>query len=52
MSSLIPPKDFTVTTRRLRDFFTRRGFLEVHTQNRLSILAACEDPKTVSTYDY
>ena len=52
MSSLIPPKDFTIVTRRMRDFFTRRGFLEVHTQNRLSILAACEDPKTVSTYDY
>jgi len=52
MSSLIPPKDFTMITRRLRDFFSRRGFLEVHTQNRLSILAACEDPKTVSTYDY
>ena len=30
----------------------RKGFLEVHTQNRLSILAACEDPFNVATYDY
>ena len=29
-----------------------KGFYEVHTQNRLSILAACEDPTTVSTYNY
>jgi len=29
-----------------------KGFLEVHTQNRLSILAACEDPTTIATYDY
>ena len=29
-----------------------KNFLEVHTQNRLSILAACEDPETVATYNY
>tara|TARA_Y100000310_G_C20422175_1_gene687186 strand:- start:34 stop:825 length:792 start_codon:yes stop_codon:yes gene_type:complete len=29
-----------------------KGFHEVHTQNRLSILAACEDPETVATYNY
>ena len=29
-----------------------KGFLEVHTQNRLSILAACEDPFNVATYKY
>ena len=29
-----------------------KGFYEVHTQNRLSILAACEDPETVATYEY
>jgi aspartyl/asparaginyl-tRNA synthetase len=26
--------------------------MEVHTQNRLSILAACEDPNTIATYNY
>ena len=29
-----------------------KGFQEVHTQNRLSILAACEDPYNVATYNY
>ena len=33
-------------------FFRKKGFVEVHTQNALSILAACEDPETVSKYDY
>jgi len=36
----------------MRSFFISKGFMEVHTQNRLSILAACEDPSTISTYNY
>ena len=52
MSSLISPYDFTEVTHQLRSFFINRGFQEVHTQNRLSILAACEDPTTVATYTY
>lgn len=50
--SLIPPSDFNAVVTRLRSFFQGKGFVEVHTQNRLSILAACEDPKTVATYNY
>jgi len=52
MTQLIDPEKFTKATGLLRSFFLDRGFLEVHTQNRLSILAACEDPTTVSTYNY
>ena len=52
MSSLISPYEFTEVTHQLRSFFDERGFQEVHTQNRLSILAACEDPTTVATYEY
>jgi aspartyl/asparaginyl-tRNA synthetase len=37
---------------KLRTFFLGEGFIEVHTQDRLSILAACEDPTTVATYEY
>ena len=52
MTQLISPEKFTKTVDLLRSFFLRKGFLEVHTQNRLSILAACEDPFNVATYDY
>jgi len=44
--------EFHKVVKRLRDFFESRGFVEVHTQSRLSILAACEDPTTISTYNY
>jgi len=44
--------DFSHTTCRLRSFFANRGFIEVHTQSRLSILAACEDPRTIAIYNY
>ncbi len=37
---------------KLRRFFLDKGFVEVPTQDRLSILAACEDPSTVAKYDY
>ena len=52
MTQLIPPQKFTDTVGLLRSFFLEKGFLEVHTQNRLSILAACEDPFNVATYNY
>ena len=45
-------KSFSTVVNSLRSFFINRGFLEVHTQDRLSILAACEDPSTVATYNY
>lgn len=50
--SIIDSADFTAVVSKLREFFTAKNFLEVHTQNRLSILAACEDPDTIATYDY
>ena len=52
MTQLISPQKFTDTVGLLRSFFLDKGFLEVHTQNRLSILAACEDPFNVATYNY
>lgn len=44
--------EFSPVVKKLRDFFDSRGFVEVHVQDRLSILAACEDPTTISTFDY
>jgi len=52
MTQLISPTKFTRTVDLLRSFFMDKGFEEVHTQNRLSILAACEDPFNVATYNY
>ena len=48
----IDAQDFTKVTAKLRAFFQSKGFLEVHTQNRLSILAACEDPFNIGTFTY
>jgi aspartyl/asparaginyl-tRNA synthetase len=43
---------FSHVVTKLRSFFLHKGFVEVHTQDRLSILAACEDPTTVATFNY
>lgn len=51
----VAPRDtrkFSEAINKLRMFFLAKGFVEVHTQDRLSILAACEDPTTVATYEY
>ena len=50
MTQLISPTKFTKTV--CLGSFLDKGFEEVHTQNRLSILAACEDPFNVATYNY
>ena len=51
-SLIISSPEYSYVTNRLREFCLRRGFIEVHTQNRLSILAACEDPSTIKTFEY
>lgn len=43
---------YSTVINKLRQFCLNKGFVEVHTQDRLSILAACEDPDTVATYQY
>lgn len=43
---------FSAVVNKLRDFCLNKGFYEVSTQDRLSILAACEDPDSVATYNY
>jgi len=48
----VSPCDFNTCTQKMREFFLNKGFIEVHPQSRLSILAACEDPTTISTYAY
>ena len=48
----VDPETYSPVVRKLREFFHSKNFLEVHTQSRLSILAACEDPSTIATYNY
>ncbi len=36
----------------LKSYFIKEGFIEVPTQARVSILAACEDPSTMATYHF
>ena len=51
-SLIIDSYEFDYVVTKLREFFKGLGFLEAHPQNRLSILAACEDPYTVAKFDY
>ena len=51
-SLIIDTQVYNQVIKKLRSFFEARGFLEVSTQNRLSILAACEDPFNVNTFNY
>lgn len=48
---LISADDWSVVDK-MRSFFKSKGFQEVHVQNRLSILAACEDPWNIATFEY
>ena len=43
-------KTYNTLVQLMRDFFLQKGFIEVPTQSRVSILAACEDPKTITQY--
>lgn len=51
-SLLINSKHFHYVINKLREFCIKKGFIECHTQNRLSILAACEDPTTIRTFNF
>ena len=49
----IDPFDYNNVIKKLRSFFNdHKEFIEVHGQSRFSIMAACEDPKTISTMEY
>ena len=52
MNKMINPRKFSGCVNKMRQFFLQKNFVEVHTQNLRSILAACEDPTTISTYQY
>jgi len=49
---MIKPLDFDTMVQKLRGFFMPLGFKETFPQPRVSILAACEDPKTIRKYEF
>lgn len=50
--TMIKPLDFDSMVQKLRGFFIPNGFKETFPQPRTSILAACEDPKTIRKYTF
>jgi hypothetical protein len=51
--NMINAKDYDIVNEKLRTFFKhKKGFIDVPTQSRLSILAACEDPKTIAQVNF
>lgn len=43
---------FSYVVNKLRGFCLSKGLVEAHTQNRLNIVAACEDPTTISVFNF
>lgn len=43
---------YNTLVQKMREFFLSKNFVEVPTQSRLSILAACENPHSVKTFEY
>lgn len=45
-------KIYNELVQKMRGFFLDKGYVEVPTQSRLSILAACENPHSITTFEY
>jgi aspartyl/asparaginyl-tRNA synthetase len=45
-------KTYNTLVQLMREFFLQKGFVEVPTQSRTSILAACENPHSISTFTF
>ena len=43
---------YNALVQKMRAFFLQKGFVEVPAQSRLSILAACENPHSITTFNY
>ena len=43
---------YNALVQKMREFFLQKGFVEVPAQSRLSILAACENPHSITTFNY
>ena len=50
--SMFNTQTYHTLVQKMREFFLQKGFVEVPTQSRLSILAACENPHSITTFTY
>jgi len=48
----IDMKEYSIVVKKMRNFFELKGWYEVHTQNKLSILSVGRNTNTISTYNY
>ena len=48
----VDPFEYDQVIKELTSFFQGKGFIQAYAQNRRSIMAACEDPTTMTTYNY
>lgn len=48
----INPFEFDYVSTKMREFFKARGLVEASLQDRISILAACENPDTITSFEY
>lgn len=51
-NSFVEPQNFDILIKKLRGFFMQRNYVETFPQPKLTILAACEDPKTVRSFNF
>jgi len=52
LNTYVEPRCYHLAINKLRKFFQDRGYCLVPTQNRFSILSACEDPENVAVFEY
>jgi aspartyl/asparaginyl-tRNA synthetase len=45
-------KTYNEVVNLLRDFFQKKGFIEIPTQTNLAILAACENPHSIAKFEF
>ena len=48
----IDPEEFALGIGRIREYFKKQNLIESSVQQRRTILAACEDPKTISLFNH
>lgn len=49
---VIGPQDFDLIIKLMRSFFSQKNYKEVYPQPIKSIMAACEDPSTLRTFEF